>query len=275
MANQINRTFNGGSIPALGFGTYELMGKECVDAVEFVLETGYRHIDTARFYQNEDAIGKAVRQSRFSREEVFITTKVWHTDLEPARFMKSVENSLRSLDMDYVDLLLVHWPTTSELQTLKAVEMLNECLHKTYCRFAGVSNFNVSLMSKSLQLAPIVCNQTEYHPYLHIDRYLEFIRQNDMVLTAYCPLAQGAVFKDHTMLNLAEKYKKSPAQIAIKWLLQQDNVAFIPKSGRKTNILSNFQVWDFDLSEEDFQAIHSLNRSMRLMNPSWACRWEE
>ena len=139
----------------------------------------------------------------------------------------------------------------------------------------GVSNFNVELMQKSVQLAPIVCNQTEYHPYLHIDKYLDFVRDNDMFLTAYCPLAQGAIFKDEAIIEIANIHTKSPGQIVLKWLLMQDQVSMIPKASMAEHRKSNLDLGNFELTKEEFQTIQGLDKQHRIINPEWSCDWSK
>ena len=267
--------FKNGSIPALGLGTYAIKGKDCVDAVTDALEIGYRHVDTARFYDNEVEIGKALKLTTVPREKIFLTTKIWNTELSPKKFIASTEAGLLAMKQDYVDLLLVHWPSLDQNETLKAVETLNECLHKSYTKYVGVSNFNVELMQKSVQLAPIVCNQTEYHPYLHIDKYLDFVRDNDMFLTAYCPLAQGAIFKDEAIIEIANIHTKSPGQIVLKWLLMQDQVSMIPKASMAEHRKSNLDLGNFELTKEEFQTIQGLDKQHRIINPEWSCDWSK
>lgn len=273
--NQKKLNFKGGVVPALGFGTYDIRGKECTEAVRHALEVGYRHIDTARFYDNEQEVGQGLKQSQADRDEIFLTTKIWNTELAPHKFIKSTEESLRTLKVDHVDLLLVHWPTKDEKETLLAVETLNDCLQKGYAKYVGVSNFNVTLMEKSVALAPIVCNQTEYHPYLHIDRFIDFVRNHDMFLTAYCPLAQGAVFKDEALKSIAANHGKSIGQIVLKWFLQQDQIAMIPKASKPEHRISNYAVWDFELTTEEYEAIQKLDRQYRIINPGWSCDWSK
>ena len=270
---QKNLSFKGGVVPALGFGTYDIRGKDCKEAVLHALEVGYRHIDTARFYDNEQEVGLGIKQSLVDRDKIFLTTKIWNTELAPHKFIKSTEESLQTLKVDHVDLLLVHWPTKDEKETLSAVETLNECLHKGYAKYVGVSNFNVSLMEKSLTLAPIVCNQTEYHPYLHIDRFIKFVRDHEMFLTAYCPLAQGAVFKDEELKSIAANHSKTISQIVLKWFLRQEQIAMIPKASKPEHRITNYAIWDFELSEDEYNEIQKLDKQYRIINPEWSCDW--
>ncbi|MBP7643635.1 MAG: aldo/keto reductase [Saprospiraceae bacterium] len=265
--------FHSGKVPALGLGTYDLLNTECTDAVVHALDCGYRHIDTARFYENEIAVGNGLKSSNIPREKIFLTTKIWHTDLDKKSMTFAIEDSLKKLQVDYVDLLLIHWPSTSDDVTCKAVEFLEELRHKEYCKFIGASNFNVTLLKKSLTLAPLVCNQIEYHPYLAQHKMLEFLQENQLFLTAYCPLAQGAILQDPLIKDIARSHDRQANQIVLRWFLQHESVAVIPKASKETHRISNFDVWNFELHPDEISAISELDKQKRLIDPTWSVDW--
>ncbi|WP_158828022.1 aldo/keto reductase [Mucilaginibacter lacusdianchii] len=246
-------------IPALGFGTYQLRDKACVESTERALRVGYRHLDTAEFYHNEAEVGKAMRNSQLDRKEIFLTTKVWPTNITKAKFMPSVEESLRQLNQDYVDLLLIHWPADDENVNRAAVDLLAECLHKQYARLIGVSNFSITQLEQALKQAPIVCNQVEYHPYYSQTDMLDYVNAHEMFVTAYSPLGQGNVVTDNTLKDIAANYNKSVSQVVLRWLLQQPNVSVIPKAASEKHQRENLDIFDFELNAEDMEQIFALS----------------
>jgi 2,5-diketo-D-gluconate reductase B len=262
-------------IPLLGLGTYTLTGAACQTAVQEALDAGYRHLDTAQAYGNEQAVGLGLRASTVSRDEVFVTTKVWHTNLGAKNFRTSVENSLRKLALDYVDLLLIHWPAAEEATTLAAVELLAECQHQQHARLIGVSNFPLPLLERARQLAPLCCNQLEYHPYLSQHAQLDYLRAHDMLLTAYSPLAIGRILHEPLVQQLATKYERTPSQIALRWLVQQPHVAVIPRAASARHRQENLAVFDFELRADDMAHLHHLDRRLRLVDPAWGPNWAD
>jgi 2,5-diketo-D-gluconate reductase B len=259
------------SVPGIGFGTYKLTGHEAIDAVEFALGVGYRHIDTARFYDNEIEIGRAVKNSGLTRESVFITTKIFPNDFR--RLEEATEDSLRKLKSDYVDLLLLHWPSDDESNKI-AVDALNEVVNKGLTKSIGVSNFNIEKLSKAIARAPIICNQVEYHPYISQEKMLAFLKEHNMIMTAYSPLAKGKVVKDWIIMELAGNYDKTVSQVVIRWLYQQGNIAVIPKASSKERINENFDIFDFELLDEDMRIISGLSMNHRITNPGWSPIWD-
>jgi 2,5-diketo-D-gluconate reductase B len=258
-------------VPDIGFGTYKLTGPQAIIAVEYALGVGYRHIDTARFYENEAEIGKAVKNSSLARESVFITTKIFPNDFR--RLVKATEESLQNLKMDYVDLLLLHWPSDDESNKI-AVDSLNEVLNKGLTKSIGVSNFNIDKLSKAMERAPIICNQVEYHPYISQEKMLAFLNEHNLLLTAYSPLAKGKVVRDWIIMELAGNYGKTVSQVVIRWLLQQGNIAVIPKATSKERIKENFDIYDFELIDEDMRIISGLSTNHRITNPAWSPIWD-
>lgn len=265
----------GARVPALGFGTFEITGNACTRMVHYALEIGYRHVDTAQVYENEASVGKALKDSGVDREDIFLTTKVWMDKLAYSDVKRSTEDSLRKLKTDYVDLLLIHWPNENRplAETLKA---LTELQAEQKTRFIGVSNFTVALLKEAVEEhgADLLCNQVEYHPFLSQKAVLDYLHAQGMMLTAYSPLARGAVLKDNTLREISEKYEKSPVQVTLRWFLQQENIAAIPKASKEAHCLANFQVFDFNLSEEDMAAIEALGGNRRMIDPDWAPQWD-
>lgn len=264
-------------VPSLGYGTWQLKGAECEQGVTKALDIGYRHIDTAQIYENETEVGNALSQSGVKRHDIFLTTKVWMTNLEEKLFMPSVEESLKKLKTDYVDLLLIHWPMTQvpfaeQMKSLRAVHEAG------LARMIGVSNFTVAQMREVREElgAPVVNNQVEYHPFLSQQPVLDYVHAHDMFLTAYSPLARGKVRDDATLRALATKHGKNPGQIALRWLVQQERVAAIPKAASEENLRANFDIFDFVLDAEDMQRVNMLTQgAKRLINPDWAPNWDQ
>lgn len=256
-------------VPALGFGTWQLQGQACLDGVVDALAIGYRHIDTAQLYKNETEVGQALRQSGVPRDEVFLTTKVWYTELSAKDVRRTTEESLRRLQVDYVDLLLIHW-YNEDIPLEETLEAMTRLQREGRTRHIGVSNFRPDLVERAEAHASIFCNQVEYHPYLSQEALCEQAVAHDYLLTAYSPLAQNKVLDDPVLGELAEQHGKTPAQIALRWLIQQEKVAAIPKAARHAHRLSNFEIFDFALTDAHMEAIFALARGERLLHPWWA-----
>lgn len=264
-------------IPALGLGTYQLKGKTAEEVIERAFDIGYRHIDTAQLYDNEKEVGRAIKDSGLKRKSLFVTTKVWWTKLKKSDdFEKSVEKSLKKLKLDYVDLLLIHWPHPS-LSLKTYIPELMRMQEMGLTKHIGVSNFTPSMVEKSIALgANIINNQVEYHPMLDQSKLLKTIRKHKMSLTAYSPVAQGQVGDEPELMRIAEKYDKSPFQIALRWLIQQEGVMAIPRTKSKKNLKKNFNIFDFELSKKDMAAIFALNaQNKRLVDPEWGPEWDK
>lgn len=256
---------HGASIPVIGLGTWDLRGREGYEAVLSALSLGYRHIDTAEFYDNEEEVGKAVRDSKVPREEVFLTTKVWYTHLRFRDLIRSCEESLQKLRTDYVDLYLIHWPNESVPleESLKAMEKLHK---EGKIRFIGVSNFDVDLLDRARGMTslPILTNQVEYHPYLSQKILLEYCQKHQFILTAYSPLARGHLFQDPLLISIAKKYRKTVSQVVLRWLIEQDMVVAIPKAKDEKHQRENLEIFDFTLTEEEKGAIARLDRGEKV-----------
>ena len=266
----------GKKIPKLGFGTWQLKGVECISAVKAALAAGYRHIDTAQIYENEAEVGTALAESEVDREEIFVTTKVWRDYLDFRETLLSVSRSLEKLQMEYVDLLLIHWPNSS-FDLEETLSALKELVSTHKVKHIGLSNFTVPLLRKALKISPsLICNQVEYHPFLNQDKLLKELKKNKMFLTAYSPLARGNVFKNSVLKSIGKKYGKTPGQVTLRWLMDQENVLVIPKSTNVARIKSNFKIFDFQLEEEDRKKIAQLRQKQkRLVDPDWAPRWDK
>lgn len=259
----------GATIPSLGFGTFELDRREATDAVATALEVGYRHVDTAQIYGNEAEVGGAIADSDIAREHIWLTTKVWPENFAPPEFRPSVEKSLDRLGVDYVDLLLLHWPN-DDVPLAETIEQLNDVRREGLAHQIGVSNFPSALLAEAAALsdAPLATNQVEYHPFLSQSAVLSEARNRGMALTAYSPLARGEVFEDATLGDIGEAHGKHAGQVALRWLIQQDGVIAIPRSADPDHIASNFEIFDFELTDAEVERITGLTAAhRRLIDP--------
>ncbi len=264
----------GTEIPRLGFGTWQITGQDATDGVRDALEIGYRHIDTARAYENEAEVGKGLDDSGVDRGEIFLTTKIWLADFEPDKLKAAAEDSLRQLRTDYVDLLLLHWPS-AEVPVERSLQAMRELQEAGRIRHAGVSNFPAGMLARALEIAPLLADQVEYHPFLAQDALLELARQHELTLTAYSPLAHGKVVGHPELTAIGEQYGKSAGQVALRWLLDQPNITTLPKASSHDRRVENFEVFDFDLSDADRERIAAMPKDVRTANPAWAPDWED
>ena len=262
-------------IPRIGLGTWTLRGAEAQQAVEGAIGLGYRHIDTAAMYGNEDAVGAGIAASGVRRGEIFLTTKVWWTELAPDALRASAEASLKRLGMRYADLILIHWPSP-EMDLPAALGALAKLQQDGLARAVGVSNFPPGLLERAIALgiAPLAALQVEAHVYLWQDRLAALCRRHGLALTAYAPIAKGQVNDDPVMRAIAAKYGASPVQVALAWLLAQEGVVAIPKSGRPEGQRENLAAASIRLDAEDLAAIARLPKDRRLVNPSFAPDWD-
>ena len=258
-------TVQGVQVPTLGLGTWELEGDECERGVSMALDVGYRHIDTAQAYGNEEHVGAGIAGSSVDREDVFLTTKLETSNFAADRVRSSTEESLRKLQTDYVDLLLIHWPSddVDPAETLQSMIALRD---EGKIRHVGVSNFPPSWVERAIDVTPVLCNQVEYHPYLGQDKLRAMAVERDFLLTAYSPLARGKVLDDTTLTEIGEEHGASPAQVTLRWLMQQDHVAPIPKASSREHIESNLAAADLTLTDDEMQRIHALARDERIIN---------
>ncbi len=269
---------NGARIPAIGLGTWTLRDDTAATLVAGALQAGYRHIDTATTYENEAAVGEGLRASGVPRDEIFLTTKVWPPDLAGGDLQRSVEGSLKRLGVDRVDLALIHWPPET-VPLAESIEALNEVRSRGLARNIGVSNFTVALIEEAVVLSehPLACNQVEYHPFLNQDRVLAACRKHGLALVSYCPLARGTeLFAEIPVAEAAARHGKTPAQVVLRWHVQQDGVAAIPRSSNPERIRENFDVFDFTLDAGEVAAIDALRpRALRICDLEFAPEWDE
>ena len=267
---------NGAEIPAIGLGTWQLRGEEGAAAVKSALEAGYRHIDTAAMYGNEEAVGEGLRASGVARDEVFVTTKVWPEDLAPADLRRSAEASLKRLGLSQVDLLLIHWPNAA-IPLAGTIRALCEAKRAGLSRHIGVANFTVRLLDEAVSLAdePIVANQCEYHPYLDQSLVRAECRKHGAAFVSYCPIGKAQVLSEPAIQAIAKAHRRTPAQIVLRWQVQQPGVVAIPKSGDPQRQRENFSVFDFGLTDEEMAAICGLARpGGRMVTPAWSPHWD-
>lgn len=271
------KLLSGEFIPEIGYGTYLEKGGDCYNGVLEALKVGYRHIDTAAFYGNEEEVGKAIRDSNVPREEIFVTTKVWNTNRGYEKAKKSLEESLEKLGLDYVDLLLIHWPANEKqfpgksdeinLDTWKAfIELYKEGKAKSI----GVSNFylhHLKNLINNSEITPMV-DQVELHPgYMHED-LLEFLKRHQIICEAWSPLGRGNLLTNEIVIDLAKKYNKTPAQILIKFILQIGAIPLV-KSKNKLRIKENLDINDFEMSREDLDILKRIDTGILYKNPDF------
>lgn len=270
-------TAGGARIPALGFGTFRLSDEEAERLVAHALELGYRHLDTAQGYRNEAGVGRGLAASGLPRSEVFLTTKVSPQHFRREAFVQAAQERLELLGTDYLDLLLLHWPNP-EVPLEETIAALGEARAAGWTRHIGVSNFPSALVRQALALsdAPLVTDQVEYHPYLSQRTLLRALREADMALTAYSPLAKGSLAEDEALSRIAACHGKTAAQVALRWLVQQPGVIAIPKTANPERAAENLDIFDFELSQAEMEAIFALARpDGRLVDPEGAPAWDE
>lgn len=265
---------NGVEMPVIGFGVFkEKEGSEVINAVKWALGAGYRSIDTAKVYENEEGVGKAIRESGVPREEIFVTTKLWNTDQGYETTLKAIDESLAKLGMDFVDLYLVHWPTASGDRVL--FESINKredtwrAMEEIYksgkAKAIGVSNYMINHLEEMKDYAKVMpaVNQIELHPFLYNPELINYCEQNKIAVEAHSPLVHGARLDTPAIVEIAQKYGKSSAQVLLRWDLQHGWIT-IPKSTRKERIEENINIFDFELSPEDMKVLDGLNENLRM-----------
>lgn len=266
---------NGANIPLLGLGTWDIRGDVCRRIVEQALRLGYRHIDTAQAYENEREVGEGIRNSGVPRDQIHVTTKVWYSNLAPADVLRTARESLARLRLDYVDLLLIHWPNTSVPldQTIAAI-----CKAKRdgMTKHIGISNFTAALVDQAVQYStePIATNQIEMHPYLDQTKVIAACKANGIAVTAYSPIARGKAGGDPVLEKIGKAHRKSEAQICLRYLVQQ-GIVVIPRTSKLERLSENSEIFDFQLTPAEMAEIHGLARpDGRLVSPSWAPAWD-
>lgn len=260
-------TLNTGTkIPSIGFGTWEIKpSSKAKEMVLAALEAGYRHIDTARIYGNEDGVGEAIRESGIPREELFVTTKVWNDDQGYERTIKACEESLRKLGFEYLDLYLIHWPATKvRHESWQAMEKLYKA---GVIRAAGVSNYTVDHLKELAERSDFMpaVNQVEFHPFIYDQQreLLEYCREHDIVVEAYSPISRLADTNNSAINEIADRHERTPQQIVLRWCLQHGTVP-LPRSTNAKHVASNFEVFDFQLTKEDMEALNSISDGKRV-----------
>ena len=264
-------------MPILGMGTFRLEGDVAYNSVKMALELGYRHIDTAQIYGNETQVGKAIADSGIERSELFITTKVWNAHLNENSFLDSVRESLDKLQTDYVDLLLIHWPSPENNELMD--EYLNELINAKNQKLAkhiGVSNFTINLLEQALKILPaseIFTNQVEVHPYLTNEKLRSYCDSKNIHVTGYMPFAVGKVLKDNIIIEIANSKGVTPAEVVIAWSIA-NSLSTIPSSTKRANLLTNLAGESLMLSPDEVIAINQLNSNDRQASPEFSPEWD-
>ncbi|WP_435332598.1 aldo/keto reductase [Haloarchaeobius sp. TZWWS8] len=243
-------------VPRIGLGTWQLSGQTCYGAVKTALSVGYRHIDTAQAYDNEQFVGNALHDSPVEREDVFLTTKVRPDRFAPDKLKRSVEDSLRKLDTEYVDLLLLHWP--NPLVDLRdTMQAMADLVEEGSVRHVGVSNFSKKRLMRAQRVSPepIFTNQVKFHPFKPQRELLRYCQDADILLTAYSPLGTGGLLDDDVLRILGRKYDKTPAQVALRWATQHEHVSAIPKATSRAHIEENIDIFDFKMTRDELDRI--------------------
>ena len=270
-----NLHVQGIDIPQLGLGTFRMKGAECQAAVETALELGYRHIDTGAMYGNEDAVGAALKATNVPRKDLHITTKVWHDQLAPDAIRRALDTSLGKLQLDSVELYMVHWP--SPTMDLGAVfDTMLQLRDEGFFKTIGVCNFTHKLIRQAVDelKAPIAAHQFEYHVLLDQSRMLDYLRSKGIAAIAHVPLAQGRLAQQPVLAEIGARHGASAAQVAIAWLLEQPGVGTVPKAGRRESQQANLDAQNVKLDDADRQAIAALPKDQRCVNPPHAPAWD-
>src|SRR5215470_17931544 len=268
MASIPSLSSHGANIPVIGFGTSQI-GGHCGEVVATALAAGYRHLDAARKYGTEEGVGDGIRAAKIPRAELFITTKVSHENLRAADFARSVEQSLEALGIDYVDLLLVHWPNKA-IPLAETMTALGQARRDGLARHLGVANFNIAMVDEAIRLCPepLVNLQAEFHPYLDQTKVRDACRARGLALTGYCPLGRGRLIDDAVIGEIARRKGKTSAQIALRWSIQ-NGVVPLPRSSNPQRIAENLDVFDFTLSDDEMRRIAGLaRRDGRIADPA-------
>jgi 2,5-diketo-D-gluconate reductase B len=263
------------TMPGIGFGTLGNVGDACSALVDAALAEGYRYIDTSRYYGNEEAVGKAMARSSVPRGDIWVTTKLLHPRTPPQPDLAlELDKSLRLLQTDYVDLLLVHWPNP-EVPLEWALGEFAKLRKQGKARAIGVSNFPTALVRKALEISSdVAANQVEYHPYLSQRALLDLMRQRGLVLIAHSPLVRGKILDDPALQEIAKRHKLSVAQVALRWLVQQERVVAIPGVQNIEQLRENLKVLDVALTKDEMAAISALARGTRIVDPPHGPKWD-
>lgn len=267
----------GVDIPTVGFGTWKLKDETAQMCVTKAIEAGYRMIDTAQAYENETHVGRGIKDAQLPREDLWVTTKVWMSEFKDGDLQTSVSKSLEKLGLDHVDLVLLHWPN-QDVPMEETLAALNDARGQGMTKHIGVSNFTTGLMGEAVKLskAPILTNQVEYHPFIDQTPVIEAAHALGMSVTAFSPLAQGKVFDNAVLKEIAETHGKTPAQVTMRWFVQQPGIIAIPRSSSPEHLASNNDIHDFALTPQEMGRITALKAShQRLIDPRWAPDWDK
>lgn len=266
---------NGAKIPQIGLGTMTLKDDVCVQAVKAALDMGYRHLDTAKFYENEKAVGEGLKASSVKREDVFVTTKIRHLDLKPDDFARTLDEQLKALQLSQVDLLLIHWPN-KDIPLKDSIAALCKAKKEGKTKHVGVANFTVSMLDEAAKLAtePLVCNQIEVHPFINQDKVIAASKKHGMAVVAYCPNVRGKAADISTLERIGKTHGKSWAQVSLRYLTQLGLIP-IPRTATPAHLKENIDIFDFKLSDAEMAELKKLNAAnMRVVSPAWAPVWD-
>jgi diketogulonate reductase-like aldo/keto reductase len=267
---------HGAEIPAIGLGTWELNGEAAIRAVQTALQQGYRHIDTAAMYGNETEIGEAIRTGTTPRADIFVTTKVWPTEVADGRLQRSAEASLKRLQLDRVDLLLIHWPSR-DVPFPEQIRALCDAKKRGLARHIGVSNFPPRFVEAAVRYAdePLVTNQVEHHPYLDQREIFAVCLKHGISVTSYAPLGKGAMLDEPAIVEIAREKNKTPAQVVLRWHIEQPMNVAIPKSSNSRRLTENIDIFDFALTPAEMGRISQLARpDGRMVGASVPLSWD-
>ncbi len=261
---------SGYEIPILGLGTWQLTGKKCREAVKKAIQLGYRHIDTAWIYDNQEEVGKGIIESGIERKKLFITSKAWTDNLKYESVLEQCEETLSQLNLNYLDLYLIHWPNRN-IPLEETFRAFKKLVDDGKVKSIGISNFNTERVKEAVEKSkvPISVNQVEYHPYLNQENLLKECKRNRIVLTAYSPLGRGKILDDPILIKVANEVDKKPSQVALRWLIQK-NIIVIPKASSENHLRENMEIFDFELSKEQMDEINGIQIKRRLINPRFS-----
>jgi len=274
------RTAGQANIPVLGLGTWQSTGQDCIDVVKKGLQMGYEHIDTAQAYDNEKEVGEGIKQSEVARDKFFLTTKIFPDDMkfEPEKLKAAAQKSLENLGVDYVDLLLLHWPD-DRVPLSETIPALCELQKQGLTRHIGVSNFNIANIIEAKKHAdvPIVVNQVEFHPFIKQDTLQTFLNNHHILLEAYSPLARGDVFDNDIIKEIADNHNVTPAQISLAWILSDKHRVAIPKTSNPDHLQGNLDATKVELSADELEKIGKLASSdgRKIEHPDYTPVWDD
>nr|WP_136252766.1 2,5-didehydrogluconate reductase DkgB [Ningiella ruwaisensis] len=265
------------SLPSSGFGTFRLKGDQAYKATQDALDVGFRHIDTAQIYENEDKVGQAIQDSDIPRDEIFLTTKVWFDNFKKEKFIDSVQDSLDHLKVSSVDLLLIHWPSPeNEVPMTEYLEQLARCKQEGFTKNIGVSNFTKGHIDKAIEILgerQILTNQIEVHPLFNNHELVQYCQKQNILITAYMPLAVGKVMENKVLKELAEQKNTSPASIALAWLNMKLMIS-IPSSTNKAHMADNLAAKNIVLTDAEIARIDNIDHQDRIVDPDFAPKWD-